>query len=181
MEEVKQELKVGDKVRCINGQSVNGRQIQPGYVGVVTHVSWHGSIAIDNLLGSDNVTVCWPSAFELIKEEKQMKATDKVNVEITLSELAKVYAVLGKCSGRKTSDLYSLAQKMFDVENKRKDFMAGIEGGDVLKYHNYEDKFLKLMFPEPVEQKTPQQIQIDQLQETINKAAAQIKAIKEGV
>ncbi len=182
MEEVNQELKVGDKVRCINGQSINGYQMKPGYVGVITHVSRCGCIAIDNLLGVGNVTVCWPSAFELIKEEKQMKATDKVMVEVTLGELAEIYIGMGLAHSQTTYSLWSYACDLLDPTQKKADELcAGKSAEAILCFNSYGEELKALIFPEPVEQKSPQQIQIEQLQETIRLAGEQIKLLKEGV
>ena len=171
-------LKVGMRVVAVTDypEDSYNKRITCGDFGTIT-----GSI--DHLIevkfdgkGSEAI---YPWRVEPVTEEpKQMKATDKITVEITLAELAKIYAVLGKCSGHKCSDLYSLAQKTFDVENKRLEFMNDIEGADVLKYHNYEDAFLKLMFPEPPK-KSKEQIKIEELQETIDKASRELKELRE--
>lgn len=171
-------LKVGMRVVAVTDypEDSYNKRIKCGDFGTIT-----GSI--DHLIevkfdgkGSEAI---YPWRVEPVTEEpKQMKATDKITVEITLAELAKIYAVLGKCSGRKCSDLYSLAQKTFDVENKRLEFMNDIEGADVLKYHNYENDFLKLMFPQPPK-KSKEQIKIEELQETIDKASHELKELRE--
>lgn len=172
---------IGDKVVCVYKDEYNWYKIGSEF-----------TIRSAPFVDTQDNTVCYHikeeprdsvwiqgSQFKLTKEEpKQMKATDKITVEITLAELAKIYAVLGKCSGHKCSDLYSLAQKTFDVENKRLKFMNDIEGADVLKYHNYEDEFLKLMFPEPPK-KSKEQIKIEELQSTIDKAARELKELLE--
>ena len=171
-------LKVGMRVVAVTDypEDSYNKRITCGDFGTIT-----GSI--DHLIevkfdgkGSEAI---YPWRVEPVTEEpKQMKATDKITVEITLAELAKIYAVLGKCSGLKCSDLYSLAQKTFDVENKRLEFMNDIEGADVLKYHNYENDFLKLMFPEPPK-KSKEQNKIEELQATIDKAARELKELRE--
>lgn len=172
-------FKVGDKVRCINSQTANGEQIYVGYVGTITHIASDGAIVVDNMFGHNGNAVCWPEAFEKIKEEpKQMKATDKITVEITLAELAKIYAVMGKCNGETSSSLFELAGKTLDPENKRSDFMDNIKAADTVYFHRYERDFMKLMFPEPPK-KSKEQIKIEELQETIDKAARELKELLE--
>jgi hypothetical protein len=174
-----EKFKIGNTVRCVRHQWAGGKYIEVGYVGKVTHVT-ERCLAVDNILNCMGAANCSHNAFELVKEEtKQMKPTDKISVEITLAELAKIYALTSKASGS-TVSLYELARSKIDPDGKRKAFMSSMKGADVLRYHEYQGEFLSLMFPEPVEQKTPQQIQIEALQETIDKAAMQIKLLKEG-
>ena len=117
--------------------------------------------------------------FKLTKEEpKQMKPTDKITVEITLAELAKIYAVMGKCNGETLSSLFKLAGKTLDPENKRRDFMDNIKAADTVYFHRYEREFMKLMFPEP-RKKSKEQIKIEELQSTIDKAARELKELRE--
>lgn len=176
-----QEFNIGDKVVCVCRNDDNWYKVGSEF-----------TIRSDSFVDRTDDEVCYlveefsnnkiwiqGNHFNLVKEEpKQMKATDKITVEITLAELAKIYAVLGKCTGHKCSDLYSLAQKTFDVENKRLEFMNDIEGADVLKYRNYENDFLKLMFPQPPK-KSKEQIKIEELQSTIDKAARELKELRE--
>ncbi len=176
-----QEFNIGDKVVCVCKDEDNWYKFGSEF-----------TIRSAPFIDTQDNTVCYHvkeqprnsvwiqgSQFKLTKEEpKQMKPTDKITVEITLAELAKIYAVLGKCSGHKCSNLYSLAQKTFDVEKKRLEFMNDIEGADVLKYHNYENDFLKLMFPQPPK-KSKEQIKIEELQSTIDKAARELKELQE--
>jgi len=173
-------LKVGMRVIAVTDYPENNfKRISVGDFGTVTgfdeYVKDFVRVHFDN--GRREEFYDW-RVEPVTDEPKQMKATDKITVEITLAELAKIYAVLGKCSGHKCSDLYSLAQKTFDVENKRLEFMNDIEGADVLKYHNYENDFLKLMFPQPPK-KSKEQIKIEELQSTIDKAARELKELRE--
>ena len=171
-------LKVGMRVVAVTDYPENSnKRISIGDVGTVLNHASDELVSVK--FGNKPLEVIYYWRVEPVTEEpKQMKATDKITVEITLAELAKIYAVLGKCSGHKCSDLYSLAQKTFDVENKRLEFMNDIEGADVLKYHNYENDFLKLMFPQPPK-KSKEQIKIEELQETIDKAARELKELRE--
>ena len=171
-------LKVGMRVVAVTDYPENSnKRISIGDVGTVLNHASDELVSVK--FGDKPLEVIYSWRVEPVTEEpKQMKATDKITVEITLAELAKIYAVLGKCSGHKCSDLYSLAQKTFDVENKRLEFMNDIEGADVLKYHNYENDFLKLMFPQPPK-KSKEQIKIEELQSTIDKAARELKELRE--
>ena len=119
------------------------------------------------------------SQFKLTKEEpKQMKPTDKITVEITLAELAKIYAVMGKCNGETSSSLFELAGKTLDPENKRRNCMDNIKQADTVYFHRYEREFMKLMFPEPPK-KSKEQIKIEELQATIDRACKELKELRE--
>lgn len=170
-------FKVGDKVRCINSQTANGEQIYAGYVGTITHVASDGTIAVDNMFGHKGNAVCCPEAFEKIKEEpNQMKATDKISVEITLAELAKIYAIMGECCGSTPNTLWNYACDLFDPDQlKRQDFLEDKTSEEILSFGSYEDEFLALIF----NNKSPQQIKIEELQATIDKACKELKELRE--
>ena len=171
-------LKVGMRVVAVTDypEDSYNKRIKCGDFGTIT-----GSI--DHLIevqfdgkGSEAI---YPWRVEAVTEEpKQMKATDKITVEITLAELAKIYAVMGKCNGETSSSLFELAGKTLDPENKRRDFMDNIKAADTVYFHQYEREFMKLMFPEHPK-KSKEQIKIEELQATIDRACREIKELRE--
>ena len=169
-------LKVGMRVKAVTDYPENNfKRISVGDFGTVTgfddYVKDFVHVHFDN--GRREEFYDWRV------EPKQMKATDKITVEITLAELAKIYAVMGKCNGETSSSLFELAGKTLDPENKRRDFMDNIKAADTVYFHRYEREFMSLMFPEPTK-KSKEQIKIEELQATIDKAVQQIKELKEG-
>ena len=175
------EFNIGDKVVCVCKDEDNWYKVGSEF-----------TIRSNSFIDYEDDTVCyrveefsdnniWIQAdhFNLVKEEhKQMKPTDKITVEITLAELAKVYAVMGKCNGETNSSLFALAGKVLDPKNKRRGFMDNIKPADVVYYHRYEKEFLKLMFLEPAK-KSKEQIKIEELQATIDRACQEIKELRE--
>ena len=176
-----QEFNIGDKVVCVCRNDDNWYKIGSEF-----------TIRSDSFVDRTDDEVCYlveecsnnkiwiqGNHFNLVKEEpKQMKPTDKITVEITLAELAKIYAVMGKCNGETLSSLFKLAGKTLDPENKRGDFMDNIKAADTVYFHRYEREFMKLMFPEPPK-KSKEQIKIEELQSTIDKAARELKELRE--
>ena len=170
-------LKVGMRVIAVTDypEDSYNKRINCGDFGTIT-----GSI--DHLIevkfdgkGSEAI---YPWRVEPVTEEpKQMKATDKITVEITLAELAKIYALTSKANGS-PSILYVMARDVLDPKNKRRQFMEGMTHSEVFDYNTYEQTFINLLFPkEP--KKSPEQIKMKQLQETIDKAAREIKELRE--
>jgi len=161
-----QEFNIGDKVVCVCRNDDNWYKIGSEF-----------TIRSDSFVDRTDDEVCYlveefsnnkiwiqGNHFNLVKEEpKQMKATDKITVEITLAELAKIYAVMGKCNGETTSSLFELAGKTLDPENKCRDFMDNIESAATVYFHRYEKEFMSLMFPEPPK-KSKEQIKIEELE-----------------
>ena len=180
-QEFKQEFKIGSKVRCVRTQSAGGKPIKVGYVGKVTHISGY-RLAVDNMLDVQGNAGCYYDAFELVKEEtKQMKPTDKITVEVSLAELAEIYLIMGFAHSNTDYKLWNYACELLDPKQEKDDQLThGKDEGQVLNFRSYQDEIKRVMFPEPVELKTPQQIQIEALQETITKAAMQIKLLKGG-
>lgn len=118
--------------------------------------------------------------FEPMTEEpKQMKATDKITVEITLAELAVSYMVFSKMRIGTADNLYNTAKQMLDPEATIREatFRKVPASGIIDKCNNPEDVF-ELMFPEPPK-KSKEQIKIEELQETIDKAARELKELRE--
>jgi len=120
------------------------------------------------------------SQFKLTKEEpKQMKPTDKITVEITLAELAVSYMVFSKMKAGAADNLYNTAKQMLDPEATIREatFRKVPASGIIDKCNNPEDVF-ELMFPEPPK-KSKEQIKIEELQSTIDKAARELKELRE--
>ncbi len=176
-----QEFNIGDKVVCVCKDEDNWYKFGSEF-----------TIRSAPFIDTQDNTVCYHvkeqpnngvwiqgSQFKLTKEEpKRMKPTDKITVEITLAELAKIYAVMGKANGETYCSLYRVAKDKLDPLGKRTDFMEDIKGAAVLDYYNYESEFLKLMFPQPPK-KSKEQIKIEELQSTIDKAARELKELRE--
>lgn len=105
-----------------------------------------------------------------------MKPTDKINVEITLAELAKIYAVMSHATGT-SSTLYQLGDEKFSAVADRdimNDLVNHISRG-VICYHEIEDDWLNSIF----NRETEQQKRIRELKETIAKAQRQIEELEE--
>lgn len=171
-------LKVGMRVVAVTDYPENSnKRISMGDVGTVINHASDELVSVK--FGDKPLEVIYSWRVEPMTEEpKQMKATDKITVEITLAELAKIYAVMGKCNCETNSSLFALAGKVLDPKNKRRGFMDNITPADVVYYHRYEKEFLKLMFPEPLK-KSKEQIKIEELQATIDRACQEIKELRE--
>lgn len=171
-------LKVGMRVVAVTDYPENSnKRISMGDVGTVINHASDELVSVK--FGDKPLEVIYSWRVEPMTEEpKQMKATDKITVEITLAELAKIYAVMGKCNGETSSSLFELAGKTLDPENKRRDFMDNIKAADTVYFHRYEREFMSLMFPERPK-KSKEQVKIEELQETIDKAAREIKELRE--
>lgn len=104
-----------------------------------------------------------------------MKPTDKITVEITLAELAKIYAIMAHASGT-SSFLYALADEMFDgvVNHEILGELEDCIGQGVIRYHLVEKEWLDSLFS----QETEQQKRIRELKETIAKAQQQIEELE---
>jgi hypothetical protein len=104
-----------------------------------------------------------------------MKPNDKITVEITLAELAKIYAVMANATGT-SSFLHALADKMFDgVVNH--EILSELEdhiGQGAIRYHMIEEEWLDSLFS----QETEQQKRIRELKETIAKVQQQIEELE---
>ena len=104
-----------------------------------------------------------------------MKPNDKISVEITLAELAKIYAVMAYSTGT-SSSLYALAGKIFEgVVNLG--ILGSMEdhiGQGVIHYHAVEKEWLDSLFS----QETEQQKRIRELKETIAEAQQQIEELE---
>ena len=173
-------LKVGMRVKAVTEYPENNfKRISVGDFGTVTgfdeYVKDFVRVHFDN--GRREEFYDW-RVEPVMEEPKQMKPTDKITVEITLAELAKIYAGMGKCNGETTSSLFELAGETLDPENKRGDFMDNIKAADTVYFHRYEREFMKLMFPEPPK-KSKEQIKIEELQSTIDRACQEIKELLE--
>jgi len=102
-----------------------------------------------------------------------MKPTDKITVEITLAELAKIYAVMAHTTGT-SSFLYALADEIFKGAPTFQGNMEDHIGQGVINYHLIEEEWLDSLFP----QETEQEKRIRELKETIAKAQQQIEELE---
>jgi hypothetical protein len=107
-----------------------------------------------------------------------MKPTDKITVEITLGELARIYAVMGNVTAAADCTLWDKAMELLDPEGEVYD--AIIDARDdgrttrTLHYHTYREEWLNALF----KQETEQEKRIRELKETITKAQQQIKELE---
>ena len=172
-------FKVGMRVVAVTDypEDSYNKRINCGDFGTIT-----GSI--DHLIevkfdgkGSEAI---YPWRVEAVTEEpKQMKPTDKITVEITLAELAVSYMVFSKMKAGAADNLYNTAKQMLDPEATIRDAtFRKVLASDIIDKCNNPDDVFELMFPEPPK-KSKEQIKIKQLQETIDKAARELKELRE--
>ena len=104
-----------------------------------------------------------------------MKPTDKITVEITLAELARIYAIMGKVTEGGDCTLWGKAKELLDPERKVYDaIISARDGWKTLQYHTYREEWLDALF----NQETEQQKRIRELKETIAKAQQQIEELE---
>ena len=107
-----------------------------------------------------------------------MKPTDKITVEITLAELARIYAIMGKVTASADCTLWDKAKELLDPEREVYDAIVGArEDGrttTILQYHTYQKEWVNALF----KQETEQQKRIRELKETIAKAQQQIEELE---
>lgn len=104
-----------------------------------------------------------------------MKPEDKVVIEVSLRELARVYAVMGRVNGKVgTSPLvWNLARDVLDPDgNKYGSFRIG-EIEDICAYYSYQAEWESLFFDDETTRK------IKELEATITLAQQQIQELKE--
>lgn len=110
-------------------------------------------------------------------QSKRLKPEDKITVEITLAELARVYAVMGKVDGGIGDTIWQKAKEILDPRREiYNGMMLGSPAEHVLKYTHYCREWERALF----HRETEQQKQIRELKETIQKAQQQIEEL-EGV
>lgn len=106
-----------------------------------------------------------------------IRPEDEVTITTTYGELARVYAVMGHVNGKDFSKtLWQISKEMlsdtthdiYDEHLNTKDVY------EVIDYSEYQEKWINALF----NKKTEQQLQIEALEETIRKAAEQIKKLK---
>src|SRR5690554_849310 len=103
-----------------------------------------------------------------------MKPTDKITVEVTLAELARIYAVMGKATAGGDGPLWGKAKELLDPKREVYDaIIAARDRLSTLQYHTYQEAWLNALF----NQETEQQKRIRELKETITKAQQQIEEL----
>lgn len=82
-----------------------------------------------------------------------MKPTDKITVEITLAELAKIYAVMGFATGA-SSELFALGSELFEDKADHK-LLSVLEEKlvDTIPYGKIQEQWIYSIFKE--EEKNP--------------------------
>jgi len=185
-------FKVGDKVRCIGSQMANGEQIDVGYVGTITHIASDGAIVVDNMFGHMGNAVCCPEAFEKIKEEpKQMFniKTDPWFIRVNSEQESKVVqdwlfeqGIMWKHSS--TQHKYTEYTFILNVLCEGHISKRLLRTNEACEIHPTA-KEIKLTFKTTIdsvqypEMETEQQIKMKQLQATIDKAARELKELRE--
>lgn len=112
---------------------------------------------------------------EIIKEKKQMKATDKITLELTGKQLAKIYAVMGKTNGSFQNCIWDKAKEILDPHLEIYDKIVGGKGKlEVMDYCSYEDAWLKALF----EEKSEAQLQLEKLQDQIAQLTKEADTLK---
>ena len=104
-----------------------------------------------------------------------MKPNDKIAVEITLAELARIYAVMGKVTVSADCTLWDKAMELLDPKREVYDaIISARDGRTTLQYHTYREEWLNALF----KQGTEQEKRIRELKETIAKAQQQIEELE---
>lgn len=106
-----------------------------------------------------------------------MKPTDKITVEITLAELAKIYAVMGFAPIETTDKLFLKAHEFFGgivIDLKMRKKIKEIIDGGIIDYYRIEKEWLDTLFKQEAEQ----QRRIRELKETIAKAQQQLEQLE---
>lgn len=105
-----------------------------------------------------------------------MKPTDKITVEITLAELAKIYAIMGRSNGSHAGwTLYGEGYGLFGaIDGAWNDKLKDIIADGIINYHQIEKEWVDYIF----KQETEQQKRIRELKETITKAQQQIEELE---
>ena len=106
-----------------------------------------------------------------------MKPTDKITVEITLAELAKIYAVMGRANGETVDKLFWRARELFGdivIDPRMRDKIEEIISGGIIDYYRIEKEWIDTLF----KQETEQQRRIRELKETIAKAQQQLEELE---
>lgn len=104
-----------------------------------------------------------------------MKPEDKVVIEVSLRELARAYAVMGKVNGREgaSKTVWDLAKDILDTEGDKYWGFGFGKIKDVCNYYGYQDKWESLFFGDETTRK------IKELEATIALAQQQIQELKE--
>lgn len=177
-----QQFNIGDKVVCVCKDEDNWYKVGSEF-----------TIRSNSFIDYEDDTVCYRveefsnnniwiqgNHFKLVKEEpKQMKPTDKITVEITLAELAVSYMVFSKMKAGTADNLYNTAKQVLDPDATiRYDTFLKVPASEIIDKCNNPDDVFKLMFPE-LPKKSQQQIKIEELQATIDRACQEIKELRE--
>lgn len=110
---------------------------------------------------------------EIINEEKQMKREDKISLEMTLQEAARIYAILGRTNGDINTTLYSKLRNMLDKDGKAYKITEGQIG--IVGYYTIQKELEAAIF----DQKTPAQIELEALQTKISELQVQATKLQE--
>lgn len=106
-----------------------------------------------------------------------MKPEDKVVIEVSLRELARVYAVMGRVNGKVAvheESLWEVARKQLDPFGRNyAKFMPSVQMIQTLNYNSYQDKWESLFFDDETTRK------IKELEATIALAQQQIQELKD--
>lgn len=171
-------LKVGMRVVAVTEYPENfNKRISIGDVGTLKSIEGdYVHVNFDNK--GPEVIFSW-RVEPVMEESKQMKPTDKITVEITLAELAISYMTFSKMHHGLSDNLYYTAKQMLDPDGKIREatFRDCSSHHIIDKCFRCEDVF-NLMFPE-APKKSPQQIKIEELQATIDRACQEIKELRE--
>lgn len=105
-----------------------------------------------------------------------MRANDRVTMVLTGRQVARLYVIMGASNGPKETSIFESLRNLISPERQNAIYQLGVERAEILDYNSYCDLWEQMVLdPE----KTPQQIQIEELEATIRKAQEQIKQLKE--
>ncbi len=169
----KPNFQVGDTVRRISG-SFCGMEIgdEAVIVEVPSDDSYGGLVLTKGGRGHSREN------FEIVRKASTSRnKTDKVTVVMTLEELAICYMTFSKCHGRLAGNLYRTAKAALDPSGViRESTFLECSNHDLVSRINNSNDIMEKLFPKPV--KTAHEIKIEELEDTMRKAAKQIEQLK---
>lgn len=113
---------------------------------------------------------------EIINEGKVMKSTDKITLEFTGKQLAKIYALSGKSNGPDECCVFATLKQMFDPrQEKYAEMLSVIQRADILNYSDYGRQWEEFLFRA---EQTPEQKQLAEVMTKISELQKQAEKLQ---
>lgn len=108
-----------------------------------------------------------------------IKRDDVINLEITGSDAAKLYMILGRTNGP-YSKMWSTVRNLFEPSEdhlKLRAFLAknDVDGKELLRYNNYYSEWELLLFTPP---KTEAELELEALESKMKELQVQMERVK---